>query len=122
MNTIPLKNAPQSLVTGCCTLDLSTEIYDESYQASIDEEHIQQITNFLSQYARVCRWEVRNPGALESILKTIKQHLGSQRDVDMVLGYLLALGKDVFMYYLMLWEVVFKSDVDHQEGKIHVRK
>jgi hypothetical protein len=122
MSTIPLHDVPKNLSNGHCTLDLSTEIYDEEHEISVDEEHIQLITKFLSQYAKACRWEVRNPGTLETVLKRVLSHLGSQKDVDMVLGYLLSLGKDVFMYYLMLWEVVFKSDVDHQEGRIYVRK
>jgi hypothetical protein len=59
---------------------------------------------------------------LEDIWNQVRNHLGSRQDLELVLGYLLTLGKDVFLYYLLLWEVVFKTDVDSQEARIYVRK
>lgn len=122
LNIISLDGAPSHLLVGTGFIDLSTEIYDEEYQASIEEDHLKDIVRFLSQYARACRWEARSPGTLEQIHKRACKHLGSKEDVDLVLSYLLLLGKDVFMFYLLLWESAFKTDADHLGGKIYVRK
>jgi len=88
----------------------------------LEEEHIQLIAKFLSRYARVCRWEVRNPGILADVWNRARNHLGSQQDLELVIGYVLTLGKDVFLYYLLLWEAVFKTDVDNLEARNYVRK
>jgi hypothetical protein len=122
MHTLPLEQAPAHLTVGPSMLDLSQDVYDEENQTSIEEDHLQQVTKFLSQYARACRWELRHPGTLIRIKDRAIKHLESENDFDLVLGYLLYLGKDLFMFYLMLWESSFKTDVDHLEGAIHVRK
>jgi len=122
MHTIPLEQAPPHLTVGPGMLNLSREVYDEENQASVEEDHLQQITKFLSQYARACRWELRHPGTLAKNKDRAIKHLGTEQNYDLVLGYLLHLGKDLFMFYLMLWESAFKTDVDHLEGAIHVRK
>lgn len=122
MNLIPLPGAPAHLVTGPCFLNLSNEIYDEEYQASVEEDHLHDITRFISQYARACRWETRKSGTLERVHQKAILHLGSKEDVGLALSYLLLLGKDLFMFYLLLWETAFRTDADHQEGTIYVRK
>lgn len=120
MQTIPLDGAPQHLIMGPGVLDLSETLYDRDYQGSVEEDHLAQITRFLSQYARACRWEIRKPGTLDKIRRRFIHHLGSERDLELVLGYLLGLGRDLFIYYLMLWEAAFKTDADYQEGALHV--
>jgi hypothetical protein len=122
LNIIPLQGVPSHLMVGPGVIDLSTGIYDEEYRPSVEEDHLKDIIRFLSQYARACRWEIRVPGTLEQIQQKACQHLGSKEDFDLVLCYLLLLGKDVFMFYLLLWESAFKTDVDHLGGKIYVRK
>jgi len=122
LHTLPLEQAPSHLTTGSGALNLSKVVYDEEYQSTVDEDHLLLITKFLSQYARACRWELRYSGTLEKIRDRAIQQLGSEGDFNLVLGYLLYLGKDLFMFYLVMWEVAFKTDVDHLEGAIHVRK
>ncbi|PNU19690.1 hypothetical protein C2E25_11345 [Geothermobacter hydrogeniphilus] len=122
LRTISLQGAPSHLTSGPGFLNLSTAIYDEEAQISVEEDHIEHITRFLSHYARACRWEIRCPGTLETVQQKAIEHLGSKEDFDLVLGYLLVLGKDLFMFYLMMWEAAFKADVDHQEGVIYVRQ
>jgi hypothetical protein len=122
IRSMALQGVPQPIRNSQTVLNLDTRIYDEDYVMPMDEENVQLITKFLSGYARACRWEVRKPGTLEDIWNQVRNHLGSRQDLELVLGYLLTLGKDVFLYYLLLWEVVFKTDVDSQEARIYVRK
>ena len=116
-----LAGAPSDIVSGQVVIDLNTEVFDEDYVMPMEEEHVKLIIKFLSKYARACRWEVRHPGCLKDIWKQSRLHLGSEKDFELVLGYLLSLGKDVFLYYLMLWEAAFRTDAEHQEGSIYVR-
>jgi hypothetical protein len=120
MQTILLKNVPQHLMQGEGVLDLDENIYDEEAVTTVDEDHLKQITRFLSHYARACRWEVRQPGTLKKIKERALRNLETESDFDLVLGYLLILGKDIFLFYLLLWEAAFKTDVDNKEGGIHV--
>lgn len=122
IGSMGLPDAPQSLAVGQTFLNLDTRIFDEEYVMPVEDEHIQLIGKFLSRYARACRWEVRKPGILADIWSRARSHLGSQHDLEVVVGYLLALGKDIFLYYLLLWEAVFKTDVDNSEVRIHVRE
>ena len=122
IGSMALPGAPQSLAGGQTFLNLDARVYDEEYVMPLEEEHIQLIAKFLSRYARACRWEVRKSGILEDVWNRARNHLGSQQDIELVLGYLLTLGKDVFLYYLLLWESVVKTDVDNLEARIYVRK
>lgn len=122
LGSLALPGASQDIASGQTFLNLDTGIYDEEYVMPLEEEHIQLIAKFLSRYARVCRWEVRNPGILADVWNRARNHLGSQQDLELVIGYVLTLGKDVFLYYLLLWEAVFKTDVDNLEARNYVRK
>lgn len=115
MQTIKLGQSPAHLTAGTGVLDLSDTVYDEEYQAPVEDDHLQQITRFLSHFARACRWELRHPGTLSSVRDQAIKILGKEEDYELVLGYLLYLGKDLFMFYLMLWEAAFKADVDNLE-------
>lgn len=120
--SMPLPGAPSSLAAGSPVLDLSDRIYDEEYTEPLEVDLLKGMVKFLSMYARACRWEMRKPGCLEDIWNRAKRHLGSQKDFELVLGYLLTLGKDVFLYYLLLWEAAIKADVDAKEGVLYVRQ
>jgi hypothetical protein len=86
-----------------------------------DDTHLQerlnleQIDRFLSLFAAVCRWEARQPGALAS-LQTALEGVGlpDKDAMQQAFGYLLHVGRDLFEFYLMLWELAFAADADTQ--------
>lgn len=77
-----------------------------------EAENLHEIIHFLSIYAAVCRWETRIPGTLENFNKKINDILKIEPYlIQQAVGYLLYVGADIFYFYLLLWEVIFKIDV-----------
>jgi len=79
---------------------------------SIEQEHLLELEQFLSLFARVCRWESRNQGSLEQFLSRASRIVGDEKTLERALGYLLHMGKDILGFYLMLWEAVLITDYD----------
>lgn len=80
-----------------------------------EQENLLLIDRMLCLFAAVCRWEARGAGPLTAWQQTLRQGLLPDFDVQaqtQAIGYLLYVGRDVFEFYLMLWELVFAADVD----------
>jgi len=89
---------------------------------TVGQEHILQIDRFLSFFAKLCRWESRNKGNLDQFIANANQVVGGERLFELTLGYLLHIGKDLFSFYLMLWEAVLITDYDIGKKNEHARK
>lgn len=87
-------------------------LYSEINNADQQEvENLQLIVASLSLLAQVCRWDSRSPGALDKFIEESKYllKLDSER-LELILGYLLFVGEDVFSFYLLLWEFLTKAE------------
>lgn len=93
---------------------LLTEI--PRYDWSEEQMNLANITRFLCLFAAVCRWESRRPGVLncweQLKYSTSLTSLPDSNACSQAIGYLLYVGRDVFEFYLMLWELAFAADVD----------
>lgn len=87
-----------------------------------EQETISEICLFLSHFAKVCRWEARNQGALNTFISKVKQAIEHETLYEPVLGFILHIGKDIFSFYLMLWEAIMISEYDAIERMPDVRK
>jgi hypothetical protein len=80
---------------------------------SQEQENLLLIDRFLCLFAAICRWEPRSAGALTTWKKvTSRVPLPDSDALGLALGYLLHVGRDVFEFYLMLWELAFAADAD----------
>lgn len=71
------------------------------------------IDRLLCLFAAVCRWEVREAGALTTWCQAVENiDLPDANARELALGYLLYIGRDVFEFYLLLWELIFAADTD----------
>jgi len=87
---------------------LKTEETNDSPQ---EVENLQLIIAGLSLLAQVCRWEARKTGVLEKFKSKSKQLITvDSEQLELILGYLLFIGEDIFSFYLLLWEFVIKAD------------
>jgi hypothetical protein len=78
-----------------------------------EQQNLLAIDRMLCLFAAVCRWESRFPGALDAWRKSLRKALLPDPDAQtQAVGYLLYVGRDVFEFYLLLWELVFAADVD----------
>ena len=85
--------------------------YDKNEFLSSDieqkRENLQQIAHLLSLFAYSCRAGARNPEKMESFLGKLT---ASGIPVNQSLSYLLQIGEDVFAFYLLLWELVIRTE------------
>lgn len=87
---------------------LNTEETNDSPQ---EIENLQLIIAGLSLLAQVCRWNARKTGVLEQFKSKSKQLITvNSEQLELILGYLLFIGEDIFSFYLLLWEFVIKAD------------
>lgn len=77
-----------------------------------EQENLQLIDRLLCLFAAVCRWESRATVLATWQDNLRKAALGDDAAVTQAIGYLLYVGRDVFEFYLMLWELVFVADAD----------
>ena len=91
-------------------------------ELSVEQEHLIEIARFLSFFAKLCRWESRKKGNLDQFITNAIQVVGDERLFEMTLGYLLHIGKDIFSFYLMLWEAVLITDYSTGKKNEHARK
>jgi hypothetical protein len=61
----------------------------------------------------VIRLNIRRPGLLEDSSRRLLQTMEtSQRHLESVFGFVLYIGFDLFIFYLVLWEFVMQRDLD----------
>lgn len=116
----PLDGLPAHLSNGMSYLHFLTNTADE--ELSVAQENVLQISQFLSLLARGCRWETREQGSLEQFLARARLIVADNFQFESVLGYLLYIGRDVFGFYLLLWEAILRADYHIGENRTHVRE
>ncbi len=83
---------------------LSKETEDAENQ---EIENLELIVSGLSLLAQVCRWNCRSIGALDRFKEKSKQLIGvNSEELELIFGYILFIGEDIFAFYLLLWEFV----------------
>lgn len=83
---------------------LKTEVNNEDEQ---EVENLRLIVGGLSLLAQICRWESRSKGSLSRFKEQSKQMLEiNDEQLELILGYLLFIGEEIFSFYLLLWEFV----------------
>jgi hypothetical protein len=102
----PIPGFPTHLESGMKHLGYFTD--DDNLQ--ILQRFIMEISQFLSLFARICRWETRSSGCLEHFITQAKNIVGDSNQFESVFGYLLYIGKEIFGFYLLLWEAVLRTD------------
>jgi hypothetical protein len=120
LHHFPLNGLPAHLGNGMSYLHYLNQSPEE--ELSVDQESVLQISQFLSLFARVCRWETRNEGSLYKFLAKARQVVEDDNQFESVLGYLLYIGRDVFGFYLLLWEAILTADYTMGENRIYVRR
>ena len=113
LHHFPLNGLPAHLGNGMSYLHFLNQNRED--EISVDEENILQIAHFLSLLARVCRWECRNEGSLNKFLAKARQVVADEIQFESVLGYLLYIGRDIFGFYLLLWESILTADYTIKE-------
>ena len=90
---------------------MSSTTSDESLDQ--DSNNIADLVDLISVLAYVVRLEIRQPGILrESSGKLLQTMKTDQRHLESVLGFVLYIGLDLFIFYLVLWEFVMQRDLD----------
>jgi hypothetical protein len=90
-------------------MDLGQGKDDESQQ----DENLSHLIDLISLIAYSVRLNLRNPAAIDSLkagLANLAQM--TERQLEVVLGFVLFIGRDLFIYYLLLWEFVLTRDLD----------
>jgi len=78
-----------------------------------DSNNIADLVDLISVLAYVVRLEIRQPGILkESSGRLLQTMTTDQRHLESVLGFVLYIGLDLFIFYLVLWEFVMQRDLD----------
>lgn len=117
MKNYQIPNLPNCLVNKPSHLGLiSPQTQDD---LTVEQEHILQIDRFLSFFAKLCRWESRKKGWLDQFIRSANKIVGDGGLFELTLGYFLHIGKDLFSFYLMLWEAVLITDYDIGEKNEH---
>ena len=94
---------------------LNTELMpDEELQ---NRENMCHIIHFISLFAQICRMESRCSGSLKAFMLDIAKYLQNYGFADeyyrRVLGFILHVGEDMFLFYLLLWELALRCDYDN---------
>ena len=112
-----IHDLPNCLVNKPSHLGLiSPQIQDD---LTVEQEHLLGIARLISFFAKLCRWESRKKGCLDQFITNANQFVGDERLFELTLGYLLHIGKDLFSFYLMLWEAVLITDYDMGKKNEH---
>lgn len=77
-----------------------------------DQQNLQLIDRLLCLFAAVCRWESRGIVLTAWQNKLLEAANFDSLAVTQALSYLLYVGRDIFEFYLLLWELVFAADAD----------
>ncbi len=79
----------------------------------IDQRQLAPIHQVIALLAKACRLEPREPGMVAQLIDTLTTTSGlSPMKTKKRLGYLLYLGFDLFGFYLMFWELIFRIERD----------
>jgi hypothetical protein len=70
-------------------------------------ENLEHIAHLLAGLALACRQDVRVPGVLERYMENLNL---SGIPLNGPLAFLMQIGEALFAYYLMMWELVLKTD------------
>ncbi|GEM_PF-1649161 len=120
MQNFTIPGLPTHLGTGMTHLGFINLADEENL--SVEQDFILQISNFLFLFAKVCRWETREPGNLVRFIKQAKYLVEDTGVFESVFGYLLYIGKEIFGFYLLLWEAILRSDYNTGESNVYIRK
>jgi len=85
-------------------------------ELTVDQDNVLLISQFLSQFAKVCRWEARKQGTLQQFMTKSRQLVADDDQFESILGYLLYIGREIFGFYLLLWEAILIADYTIEEG------
>lgn len=119
MQHYSIPNLPTHLSSGMTHLGYFTQDDDNLTDM---QQRIQEIDQFLSLFARVCRWDARNNGCLSQFITRARSHVEGAHQLESTLGYLLYIGKEVLGFYLLLWEAVLRTDHDREKKHVIIRK
>lgn len=75
-------------------------------------ENLLDLAHFVAWLAFVCRMEVREPGVLNTFLTSFQEQQGAKAS----LTYVLQIGEALFAFYLLLWELALKAEMDKQRA------
>lgn len=115
----PIPGLPTHLAKGMTHLGY---FMNDDGNLQILQQFILEISQFLSLFARICRWEARNSGCLGSFITQAKNIVGEPNQFESVFGYLLYIGKEIFGFYLLLWEAVLRTDYNTGVEDVYIRK
>jgi hypothetical protein len=116
MLNYPIHGLPSHLASGLTHLGFI--VAENEDDLSTEQTLILEICKFLSLFARVCRWETRNHGCLEHFITQVKNIVEESNQFESFFGYLLYIGKEIFGFYLMLWEAVLRTDYNTGEKNV----
>lgn len=71
-------------------------------------ENLATMAHLIAWMAYVCRMEVREPGVLDDFLASFRDESATKASMT----YLLQLGEGLFGFYLLLWELALKAELD----------
>lgn len=117
MQHYPIPNLPTHLSTGITHLGYFTQ--DDNNLTDM-QQFIMEIAQFLSLFAKICRWAARNNGCLSQFITCARSHVEGAHQLESTLGYLLYIGKEIFGFYLMLWEAVLRTDYDQEKKYVPI--
>jgi hypothetical protein len=84
---------------------LEENIFDEQ-----EYENLYNFSKFLSLYAMVCRLENRKNGELRNFL--VNSDIDDISEFIKIISYLLGIGENIFLYFLLFWEIIFRLNPD----------
>lgn len=71
-------------------------------------ENLEGLAHLIAWFAFVCRMEARQSGVLKDFLESFQD----QQSAKASLTYILQIGEGMFAYYLLLWELALKAEID----------
>lgn len=77
------------------------------------EDHLDALAHALALYAGACRLEARVPGTLGRCMQYLEDGLPDTTpdQHQAALGWLLAAGRELFAFYLLLWELALSTEM-----------
>ncbi len=108
--TLDVRGAPGHFCA--CAPHLTPWPYPNDEEVSADDaqrfENLAAMAHLIAWMAYVCRMEVREPGVLDEFLSAFPDESATQA----ALTYLLQLGEGLLGFYLLLWELALKAELD----------
>lgn len=80
-----------------------------------ERENLRQLVDVVSTMALGARLQARQPGVLGEIRESLCRQVGLEdRQLTAVLGFVLYVGVDLFIFYLGFWEFILVRDYDNK--------